>query len=146
MSDNSIFERPEVKSGDRVLFWKDPSFGRPAIGFVLQPTPLGADIGLLGGGRIAAYHDCLYRNDPIIVTRPHLLEDADRGIFELAPAELELRTALKELAQQRDMLDQLAVQLGVKKFTEPPKRPGRPRKPPVEDAEKLPELEGKEVA
>lgn len=141
----SEFERPEVKSGDRVLFWKDPSFGRPAIGFVLQPTPLGADIGLLGGGRISAYCDCLYKGDPIIVTRPHLIEDADRGIFELAPAELELRAALKELAEQRDMLDRLAIQVGLNEAAEPPKRRGRPRKPPVEQAEELSELEPEEV-
>jgi len=127
------FSLPPLRRGDRVIVARDPAFTHPVLGFVVEPKRRYADIQILVTGGTRLFRDCLYKDDPYIEQRPHLLEDADRGIFVLAESEVELRTVMAELGSQKAMLDQLAAQVG-----ESQKR-GRPRK--VEDVSNEPSSE-----
>ena len=88
------FVVPHLDPADRILFWKEDNYVMaPAMGYVIEATQMGANVALLGGSKVIAFNDCLYRGDPKIKQKPWLLEDADRGIFELAPSEIALATS-----------------------------------------------------
>ncbi len=141
MSKNTPYNPPLLRKGDRVVISKDATWSQPVIGQVVKPGQRYTDVVAFIGQRLLMFNQCLYRDDPYVTERPHLLDDEDRAIFQLAPAEVAQREMEVELAEQRELLNQLAAQVATlsgngKADPEPaPARrpPGRPPKKESED-------------
>ena len=111
MTDN--FKMPVLHVMDRVLVSQNPTFADPVPGWIVKVKSNGADVVVVVHGRMLLFHDSMYYDDPRVEQRPQLFVDGDRGVFRLAQSELDQRAIVKELADQRELIDQLAAQVAL---------------------------------
>ena len=104
------FVYPEVHQGDPVLVRGDPT-SATVYGWVIEAKNQAIDAMVVTRKGVSKRRDVWHEGDPRIITHAHQFEDGDRGIFALAPSELDRRELHKRLDEMEKLLDQLVVQV-----------------------------------
>ena len=114
----SQYDYSQLSPSTPIMMFADVTRREPAFGFVTRVKNRGCDCLVVSdSGGIAGFRDCWHIDDPRIVNQPEVYREVadtgDRGVFELAPAEVARREMVKLIQSLPvDKLRQVAESYG----------------------------------